>query len=63
MARGNATAVAVGDGLAGLVVSGAIPTASSPQRRVRIAAGVYSACLPDLDKPGRQQFARSLFPA
>jgi hypothetical protein len=54
--------VAVPDGLLGLATIAAI-LRSTPQRlRSRVLAGIVGACLPDLDKPGRQFFGRSPFP-
>ena len=54
---------AVPDGLVGLAVIGAVARATPPGLRLRVLAGIFGACLPDLDKPGRQFFGRSPFPA
>jgi hypothetical protein len=54
--------VAVPDGLLGLAAIGAIARATPPGRRLTVLAGIFGACLPDLDKPGRQFFGRSPFP-
>ncbi|MGH3472346.1 MAG: hypothetical protein ACRDPG_09925 [Nocardioidaceae bacterium] len=55
--------VAVPDGLVGLVAA-ALVTATAPSaRRTSLLAGVFGACVPDLDKPGRVFFDRSPFPS
>jgi len=54
--------VAVPDGLLGLAAIAAIARATPPDRRLPVLAGIFGACLPDLDKPGRQFFGRSPFP-
>ena len=54
--------VAVPDGLVGLTAIAVIARAT-PRRRVPpLLCGIAGACLPDLDKPGRQFFGRSPFP-
>lgn len=55
--------VAVPDGLIGLAVIGVIAAKTPPEQRIRALAGIFGACVPDLDKPGRQFFDRSPFPA
>ena len=55
--------VAVPDGLTGLAAIAAVLGTTPRGRRLRVAAGIFGACLPDLDKPGRQFFGRSPFPA
>lgn len=55
--------VAVPDGLLGLAAIGVVLAATPPGRRLRVAAGIVGACLPDLDKPGRQFLGRSPYPA
>ena len=54
--------MAVPDGLLGLAAIAAIARATPPDRRLPVLAGIFGACLPDLDKPGRQFFGRSPFP-
>ncbi|MEO7979462.1 MAG: hypothetical protein ABI807_00955, partial [Sporichthyaceae bacterium] len=54
--------VAVPDGLLGLTAIGVIARAAPRDRLVPVLAGIVGACLPDLDKPGRQFFGRSPFP-
>jgi hypothetical protein len=54
--------VAVPDGLVGLVAIAAVGRAASPARRVAVLAGVFGACLPDVDKPAELFFGRSPFP-
>ena len=54
--------VAVPDGLVGLVAIGAVAVATAPRRRVAVLAGVFGACLPDVDKPAVLFFGRSPFP-
>jgi hypothetical protein len=56
-------AIAVCDGLLGLAVSGALLARAGRGQRLGVAAGIFGACLPDLDKPGRAFFDRSPFPA
>jgi hypothetical protein len=55
--------VAVPDGLIGLATIAAIARRTPRDRVVRVLAGITGACLPDLDKPARQFFGRSPFPA
>lgn len=55
--------VAVPDGLAGLAAIGVVLARTPSPARTRVAAGILGACLPDMDKPGRQFFGRSPFPA
>ena len=55
--------VAVPDGLLGLACIGALLVATPGRQRSKVAAGIAGACLPDMDKPGRQFFDRSPFPA
>jgi hypothetical protein len=54
--------VAVPDGLLGLAAIAVIARATPSGRRLPVLAGIFGACLPDLDKPGRQFFGRSPFP-
>jgi hypothetical protein len=54
--------VAVPDGLLGLAAIGVIARATPRDKLLRVLAGIAGACLPDLDKPGRQFFDRSPFP-
>jgi hypothetical protein len=55
--------VAVPDGLLGLAAIAAVARATPRHRLLPVLAGIAGACLPDLDKPGRQFFGRSPFPA
>jgi len=55
--------VAVPDGLVGLAAIAVVARATPPGLRLRVLAGVFGACLPDVDKPARQFFGRSPFPA
>lgn len=55
--------VAVPDGLTGLAVIAAVVRVTPRHRLLPVLAGITGACLPDLDKPGRQFFGRSPFPA
>jgi hypothetical protein len=55
--------LAVPDGLVGLAVIGVVAARTPRRRRAVVLAGVFGACLPDMDKPGRQLFGRSPFPA
>lgn len=55
--------IAVPDGLLGLACIGAVLAATPGRQRLPVAAGIAGACLPDMDKPGRQFFDRSPFPA
>jgi hypothetical protein len=54
--------VAVPDGLIGLAAIAAVGTAAEPTRRVLVLAGVFGACLPDIDKPSVLFFGHSPFP-
>jgi hypothetical protein len=54
--------VAVPDGLLGLAAIGAIARAAPRDRVLPVLAGVFGACLPDLDKPATVFFGRSPFP-
>jgi hypothetical protein len=54
--------VAVPDGLVGLAAIGAVALASPPDRRTSVLAGVFGACLPDVDKPSVLFFGSSPFP-
>jgi hypothetical protein len=54
--------VAVPDGLIGLVAIAGVAAGAEPTRRVRVLAGVFGACLPDVDKPCELFFGRSPFP-
>lgn len=54
--------VAVPDGLVGLAAIYGVARATPRPLLPRVLAGVFGACLPDLDKPGRQFFGRSPFP-
>lgn len=55
--------IAVPDGLLGLACIGTVLAATPRPHRLRVAAGIVGACLPDMDKPGKQFFDRSPFPA
>ncbi|MGH3384392.1 MAG: hypothetical protein ACRDO1_07430 [Nocardioidaceae bacterium] len=55
--------VAVPDGLVGLATIAVVVRHTPAHRRLPLLAGILGACLPDLDKPGRQFFDRSPFPA
>ena len=54
--------LAVPDGLVGLAAIAVVAARTPRGRRLRVLAGVFGACLPDMDKPGRQFFGRSPFP-
>ena len=54
--------VAVPDGLLGLAVIGVVARETPSHLRVRVLAGIFGACLPDMDKPGNQFLGRSPFP-
>ena len=54
--------IAVPDGLLGLAAIAVVARATPPGLRLRVLAGVFGACLPDVDKPARQFFGRSPFP-
>ena len=53
--------VAVRDGLTGLALLSAL-VAASRGHRLPVAAGIFGACLPDMDKPGQRFFGRSPWP-
>lgn len=55
--------VAVPDGLLGLAAIAVVLARTPATDRIRVAAGIAGACVPDLDKPGRQLLGRSPFPA
>jgi len=55
--------VAVPDGLTGLAAIAAIMRVTPRHRLLPVLGAITGACLPDLDKPGRQFFGRSPFPA
>jgi len=55
--------VAVPDGLLGLTAIAVIARATPPRRVLPLLSGIAGACVPDLDKPGRQFFGRSPFPS
>jgi len=54
--------VAVPDGLVGLATIYAVARATPPRRRLPVLAGIFGACLPDIDKPSHLFFGRSPFP-
>jgi hypothetical protein len=54
--------VAVPDGLLGLAAIALVARATPRHRLLPVMAGMFGACLPDLDKPGRVFFGRSPFP-
>lgn len=54
--------IAVPDGLVGLALIALIAARAEPARRTSTLAGIFGACLPDIDKPARQFFGRSPFP-
>lgn len=54
--------VAVPDGLVGLAAIYGVARTTPSARLLPVLAGVLGACLPDMDKPGRQFFGRSPFP-
>lgn len=54
--------LAVRDGLIGLAAIAAVAAAVPADRRTRVLAGITGACLPDMDKVGREFFGRSPFP-
>ena len=54
--------IAVPDGLIGLAAIAVIARASPSHRLLPVLSGIAGACLPDLDKPGKQFFGRSPFP-
>ena len=55
--------VAVPDGLTGLAVIAVLARATPQHRLLTMLSGIAGACVPDLDKPGRQFFGRSPFPS
>jgi len=55
--------LAVPDGLVGLAAIAVVAARTPADRRGRVLAGIVGACLPDMDKPSRQFFGRSPFPA
>jgi hypothetical protein len=59
---GDLLKVAVPDGLIGLAAIAAVARIAEPSHRIAVLAGVFGACLPDLDKPGELFFGRSPFP-
>ena len=59
---GGLLKVAVPDGLTGLAVMGIMTAIAPPDRRAAVLAGMSGAAFPDLDKPSRLFFGRSLFP-
>jgi hypothetical protein len=54
--------VAVPDGLIGLATIAAVARATPRRMLMPVLAGVFGACLPDVDKPARVFFGRSPFP-
>ena len=54
--------VAVPDGLLGLAAIGLVVRETPRHLVLPVLAGIAGACLPDMDKPGRQFFDRSPFP-
>ena len=54
--------VAVPDGLVGLATIGVVVRETPRHLLLPVLAGIAGACLPDMDKPGRQFFDRSPFP-
>jgi hypothetical protein len=54
--------VAVPDGLIGLAAIAAVARIAEPSQRLAVLAGVFGACLPDIDKPCVLFFGRSPFP-
>jgi hypothetical protein len=54
--------VAVPDGLIGLGAIAAVGAMAEPSRRWQVLAGVFGACLPDIDKPSELFFGGSPFP-
>jgi hypothetical protein len=54
--------VAVPDGLIGLAAIVGVATLAPANRRMPVLAGVFGACLPDIDKPAQLFFGRSPFP-
>ena len=58
----EALSIAVVDGLVGLGVSALVLKTSPPDARLRVAAGIFGACLPDTDQPYRLFFGRGFHP-
>lgn len=54
--------IAVPDGLVGLATIAAIARATPRDRLLPVLAGIFGACLPDVDKPATVFFGRSPFP-
>lgn len=54
--------VAVPDGLVGLFAIYTVARTTPRHRRLPVLAGVFGACLPDIDKPAQQFLGRSPFP-
>ena len=54
--------IAVPDGLLGLAAIAAVARFTPRNRLLPVLAGVFGACLPDMDKPGNVFFGRSPFP-
>ena len=54
--------IAVPDGLIGLATIATVVRMTPKPLVAPVLAGILGACLPDLDKPGRQFFGRSPFP-
>jgi len=54
--------VAVPDGLLGLAAIAILARAAPRRLLLHVLSGIAGACVPDLDKPGRQFFGRSPFP-
>jgi hypothetical protein len=55
--------VAVPDGLIGLAAIAVVGRLTEPSHRFTVLAGVFGACLPDIDKPSELFFGRSPFPS
>lgn len=58
----EALPIAIADGLIGLGVSALVLKSSPPEARVRVAAGIFGACLPDTDQPYQLFFGRGFHP-
>jgi hypothetical protein len=58
----EALPIAVVDGLVGLCVSAMVLKSSPPDTRLRVAAGIFGACLPDTDQPYQLFFGRGFHP-
>lgn len=54
--------IAVPDGVVGLAAIAAIARATPRDRLLPVLAGIFGACLPDVDKPATVFFGRSPFP-